>query len=128
MKKSLLIAATVATLAGTGVGSLAVANADSTNTAGKTTTSHHDGDDRREDRRERLDGKLNQAVTDGVITQAQADSFKAEIKTLHEQLHTSLKAATTKTERQAAHDKFKADLEAWATTNNFPLSKIMPKL
>lgn len=121
MKKRLIIAAsTLAATSGLGLGTVAMASAQ-TPAAG---TKHHE---LRQDRHERADARLNQAVTDGTITSAQKDAFKAEVKTLRTQEHADGQKPS-KTERQADRQTYKTSLETWATSNNFPLSKIFPKL
>lgn len=67
--------------------------------------------------------RLAQAVTDGKLTQAQADLIvakRASLEAEREANKTSF-SAMTDTERQAAMEKNKADLQAWATANNVPV-------
>lgn len=127
MKKSFLITATTVALV-SGAGLTAIASAQSPASTAKHIGHRHENRmDRRDDRRQRFDARLNQAVTDGTITSAQRDAFLAELRSLHPQPPKD-GARPTKTERQTAHDNFKTKLEAWAKANNFPLDKIMPKL
>lgn len=66
--------------------------------------------------------RLTQAVTDGKITQAQADLIKAK----HEELQTVRKdnmekmKTMTATEREAAMNAEKESLQKWAKDNNIP--------
>ena len=67
---------------------------------------------------EQLKTRLAQAVTNGKLTQAQADLIttkQAELKTLMESLKDK-----TETERQAAMKTKMNELKQWATTNGIP--------
>lgn len=76
----------------------------------------------------RLQARLNQAVRDGTITTAQKTALLTELKTLRSQAKSDLGSSPTKTQSQQEHATIKSQLEAWANTNNFPLSKLFPKL
>lgn len=131
MKKYLILVASTFALAGAGLGfgTFATANAQP---APATSTVRHgfrlSRGDRKQDLRGRLQARLNQAVRDGTITSAQRQAFLSEFRTLSQQERSSLKSATTKTERQAARQTFRDGLKAWADANNFPLAKILPRL
>ena len=72
--------------------------------------------------------RINQAVRDGTITKAQAQSFRSELKSLRQQHKTAINKSSTKAERQTERTTLNTELKSWASTNNFPLSKIFPKL
>lgn len=76
----------------------------------------------------RAHAKLDQAVRDGVITDAQKTAFETEAKTLRAERKSAVNKDSTKQQRQAERAKLKSELKAWATTNNFPLAKVFPKL
>ncbi|MDQ7814686.1 MAG: hypothetical protein RDU25_02715 [Patescibacteria group bacterium] len=67
---------------------------------------------------ERLNERLKQAVTDGKLTQAQADAITAK----HEEMQANMEALKDKTqeERQAAIKTQMESLKQWATDNNIP--------
>lgn len=124
MKKRIIIASAAIVMGGLAT---LVGTAGATYAASATSTTKPAQSVRRE-WRAREDAKLNQAVRDGVITDAQKTAFQTELKTLREARKSSLTSTSTKSDREAAHAKLKSDLKAWATTNNFPLAKIFPKL
>ena len=71
--------------------------------------------------------RLAQAVTDGKITQAQADLItakRAELEAARASGTASLENAT-KEERAAAMQAQMESLKAWATANNIPLEYLM---
>ncbi len=63
--------------------------------------------------------RLAKAVTEGKLTQAQANLVTAK----HAEMKTFMDSLKTKTqaERQAAMKTYKDSLKQWATTNNIPL-------
>ncbi len=69
-------------------------------------------------RQQKLDDRLSQAVTDGKLTQAQADAIKAKIVEF-ETLKTSLKDKTA-AERETARGNFNNSLKQWLTDNKIP--------
>lgn len=123
MKKRTIImsAAIVASAGVAALGTVGVTNAAS------AMTTHHAGLVKRVNGA-RGEAKLTQAVRDGVITQAQKDAFVTEAKALRTERKAAVNKDSTKAEREAEHTKLKTELKAWATTNNFPLAKIFPKL
>jgi hypothetical protein len=71
-------------------------------------------------RETKIKAEVAQLVTDGKITQAQADLInakRAELQKQREADKTSFDTMTD-TERKAAMDKQKTDLESWAKQNN----------
>jgi hypothetical protein len=68
-----------------------------------------------------LKDKLDQAVKDGKLTQAQEDKLIAKLKELHDQKKTDNKA-DRKADRKAAHD----ELQQWAKDNGIDLSQVLP--
>lgn len=130
MKKQLLIVASALTLSGViiGFGTEAMASAQATHTVTPSQATHkkkpvkHD----RDDAAIRTHARLNQAVRDDTITASQKAAYRAELKQLHTERKTAVNKSSTKAERQTEHDKQKAELQAWASSNNFPLSKIAP--
>lgn len=127
MKKHVLVAASLVTIGAAGIGSTALAHAATpSSTASSTTTTHG----KRLNRRHiRIEAKLGQAVRDGVITTDQKTAFLHELKTLRaERKSDGISKSSTTAERQAERTKLQNELKSWAASNNFPLSKIMPKL
>lgn len=122
MKKRFLIVGAAVALGGIGA---TFATANVTNAASASGTKH--GIVRRIDGA-RAHAKLNQAERDGVITAAQKTAFLNEVKALRQERKSALSSSSTQAERQAERDKLKSELQSWATTNNFPLAKIFPKL
>ena len=123
--KRIVIAASALTIAGSAVafGTSALASADTTTNTGHPRMGQH----RHEEGRERMDARLNQAVRDGTITEAQKTAFLSELKTLHDQHKTDVSKNSSKDDRKAERDTLHTELKAWATANNFPLDKIAPK-
>lgn len=140
MKKHLAIAATAATigLAGLGAGVAHAATTDSTKTdrmsslvdkiatkfnLNKTEVQQVFDTQKTEMQAERetqVKADIAKLVTDGKITQAQADAIntkRAELEKTREANKDTMKNAT-KDERKAAMDEHKTDLEAWAKQNN----------
>jgi hypothetical protein len=122
MKKSLIIITSAVSIAATTAGTVAMASAQST--SGKTTSSVTST----KKEHVHIEARLNQAVRDGTITEAQKTSLQSELKTLKAERKAALSPSSTKTERQVEHSKLKTELQAWATSNNFPLAKIAPHL
>ena len=109
-KRIIFMSAVIAAVGMVGVfGTASVTNAASAATSTHRTLRH--------DTRIREEAKLTQAVSDGVITKAQKQAFLKEVKTLR----TANKTAVPK-------KNIKAELQAWASTNSFPLAKIFPHL
>jgi len=69
--------------------------------------------------------KLDQAVTDGALTQAQEDLIVA--KWAEEQTFQESLQSMTATQRQAAIRQHRTDLQDWAKTNNIPLQYLRPQ-
>jgi hypothetical protein len=141
MKKHLVIAATAATIGLTGLG-VGVAHAATTTSSATTNpmSSLVDAvatkfnlnkadvqqvfDEQKSkmnaEREQTIKDDIAKLVTDGKITQAQADLINAkreEMQKQHEANKASMQSMTD-TERKAAMDKEKTDLEAWAKQNN----------
>jgi competence protein ComGC len=141
MRKHLAIAATAATigLAGIGAGvAHAATSSSATNTdpmsslvdaiATKFNLNKNDVQQvfdtqkaqRDADRETKIKAEVAQLVTDGKITQAQADLInekRAELQKQRETDKTSFDSMTD-TERKTAMDKKRTDLESWAKQNN----------
>lgn len=131
MKKSILTAIATIVLVGAGFGGAALAASTSGTIRPKTPTSqksHH----RKHRHHHRLIAnvgvRLRQMERDGVITSAQAKSFKQELKSLNQQRKASINKSSTKAERQTERAKLRGELKSWASANNFPLAKLAPKL
>lgn len=124
MKKRALVVSGVIALGAAGFGPTALAHAASSNNNSSTATS------KRVSRRSaRMDAKLNQAVRDGVITTDQKTAFKNELRTLKaERKADGITKSSSSTDKQTERTKLRDQLKSWASSNNFPLSKIMPKL
>ncbi|MBP7876114.1 hypothetical protein KA012_03930 [Candidatus Woesebacteria bacterium] len=81
---------------------------------------NEDRQERQQDMEAQLETRLNQAVTDGKLTDAQ----KQLILTKHQELQTQREAdqadqsSKTPTERRAAMESRRTELENWATENN----------
>ena len=121
MKKRMMIIGAVVAMSGfAALGTAAVTNAASAEHTGKGIVRRMEGD--------RAEAKLNQAVRDGVITDTQKQAFLTEAKTLRAERKSVITKDSTKDQRQAERTKIKSEMKAWATTNNFPLAKIFPKL
>jgi len=121
MNKRFLVMASITALSASvlGISSYSLVSADSTSSSTKTKhTRQH----------VRFEARLNQAERDGTITSAQETAFKSELKTLRAERKSAISSSSTKAERQAEHTKLKNELDSWASTSNFPLSKIFPKL
>lgn len=141
MKKHLVIAATAATIGLTGLG-VGVAHAATTTSSTSTNpmSSLVDAvatkfnlnkadvqqvfDEQKSkmnaEREQTIKNEVAKLVTDGKITQAQADLInakRAEMQKQHDTNKASMQSMTD-TERKAAMDKEKSDLEAWAKQNN----------
>lgn len=72
------------------------------------------------DHEQSMKDKVAKLVTDGKITQTQADAInakRAELEKTREANHDSFKSMTAD-QRKSAREKQKADLEAWAKQNN----------
>lgn len=122
MKKHLMIA-TAITAISLGVITTSVVSADTaTKQASKQSSTTH--------AKKQLRGhvRLNQAERDGTITAAQKTAFQTELKSLRAERKQAISSTSTKAERQAERAKLKTELKAWASSNNFPLAKIFPKL
>jgi len=124
MKKRLIISGlTGLVIATTGAGSLALASADSSHAH-----ANHAAKSQRTNHHIRMTAKLNQAVRDGTITDTQKTAFETEMKSLRAQHQSAISKSSTVAEREAERVKLKSELQSWASTNNFPLAKIFPKL
>jgi len=64
--------------------------------------------------------ELNQAVTDGKLTDKQKNDILTERATIKTKL-ASIKAMTDQTSRTAALKQLRADTKQWASDNNIPL-------
>lgn len=146
MKKSLLVAATVATL-GVGIMAPIAAYADTGSTStgnsslvDKIASKFHlnktdvqkvfdeDRTARQAEHEQAAKDQLAAWVKDGTLTQAQADKITAkrtEIKADREANHDKFESMTN-TERKAAMDAKKADLEKWASDNGIDIKYVMP--
>lgn len=69
-----------------------------------------------------LKDRLDQAVKDGKLTQAQETKLLAELKTLHDETKSDNRA-DRRANRQAMHD----ELEQWAKDNGIDLGQVMPR-
>ncbi len=71
--------------------------------------------------------RLDQAVKDGKITQAQEDLIKAKVKELQAKREAARDAMKdkTKAERKATMDAERTDLEKWAKGNNIPAEYLL---
>lgn len=119
MKRTILfISSLVVAGSAVGIGAASLASADSTSTGTHSTHVKH----------VRLEARLNQAVRDGTITASQKTAFQNELKTLKSERKTAISKSSTKEERQTERAKLKTELQSWASSNNFPLAKIAPKL
>lgn len=129
MNKRLLILASAVTLSGSalGLGTAALASADTATHDVSMHAGRHMDRDGDNDRKVRAEARLNQAVTDGTITEAQKTAFEAEMQKLHDEHKNDISSSSTKAERQAERTKLHDELQAWAKANNFPLDKIMPQ-
>lgn len=105
----------------TGISGATLVSADSSSSSHSAKTAKADG-------RIRTHAKLNQAERDGTITSAQKTAFETELKTLKKERHTDLTKSSTKAQRQAERTKLTGELKSWASSSNFPLAKIFPKL
>lgn len=146
MKKTLLVAATVATL-GLGAAVPLAASADS-NTANSGNSSlvnklanrfhlnksdvqkvfDEDRASRNAERVQAAKDELAALVKAGTLTQAQADKItakRAEMQADREANHDKFEAMTA-TERKAAMDAKKAELEKWASDNGIDIKYVMP--
>lgn len=129
MNKRLLIIASAITMSGVaiGVGSEAIASAQTVSAKPVAAVTHklkkHDHDDGHI----RFAARLNQAVLDGTINKSQEAAYKAELKTLRTERKSDLTKSSTKAERQAERTKLNTELQSWASSTGFPLSKIAPK-
>jgi hypothetical protein len=122
MKKRLLLGGLMAILiTATGLSGMALVSADSAHSV-------HAHKITRTDKHIRATAKLNQAIRDGAITSAQKTAFEAEVKSLKSERAKDITQSSTRIERQAERAKLKGELLAWASSNNFPLAKIFPKL
>lgn len=141
MKKSLLVVGAVTSIglaSATGIGIASAATAtntsDSSSLVDKLASKFNlkksdvqsvfdqDRSEREAEREARLETELTQAVTDGKITSAQKDTILAkhkEVKAAMEATKDSMKDKTA-TERKAAMDQRRADIEAWAKQNSIP--------
>lgn len=81
-------------------------------------------DERQAEHEQKLKDKLDQAVKDGKMTQAQADQIVAKLKELKD-FRTSLKDKTPQERHEALKDK-RDELRQWAKDNNIPLRYLMP--
>jgi hypothetical protein len=141
MKKHLVIAATAATIGLTGLGvgvAHAATTASSTSTnpmsslvdavATKFNLNKADVQQVFDEQKSKMDAEREQTikdkvaklVTDGKITQAQADLInakRAEMQKQHDANKASMQSMSD-TERKAAMEKEKTDLETWASQNN----------
>jgi CRISPR/Cas system-associated endoribonuclease Cas2 len=66
-----------------------------------------------QEREQKYDQRLQEAVTDGKLTSAQEASILSE----HKQLESEMKAATTKAARKTARQTVRSQAEAWAKAN-----------
>lgn len=140
MKKHLAIAATAATIgiAGLGAGVAHAATSNSTTKADpmsslvdavatKFNLNKADVQQVFDDQKSKMDTEretqvkadVAKLVTDGKITQAQADLINAKREELHKQREANKESfkSMNETDRKAAMDKQKAELESWAKTN-----------
>lgn len=124
MKKRILVMGAAALIGGgaTVLGTMGVTHAASAGNSTQTMAGviKHTG--------ERGHARLNQAERDGTITAAQKTAFLTELKTLRSERKSAITSSSTTEQKQAEHAKLKSELQSWATTNNFPLAKIFPKL
>jgi hypothetical protein len=73
-------------------------------------------------RQQKITDELTQAVKDGKLTEAQKQLILSKLTAVQAQMQANRDSLNDKTpaERKAAMDAQKADLEAWAKTNNIP--------
>lgn len=127
MKRKILMTALVLGIASVvGFNTFSFASAAPASGNGQTNSSQS-GHKHKMNHRRNLSIRINQAVRDGTITKSQAESFRAELKNLRAEFKAAINKPSTKSERQAERAKLKAELGSWATSNNFPLAKILPK-
>lgn len=123
MRKNIVTLASVLTIAGASMGATALAHAASTGTANQNIAKTQ----RINRRHIRLRARLNQAVRDGTITTGQKTAFLDELKILREQRKSDgITKSSTVVERQAERTKLQQELQAWASSHDFPLSKLLP--
>lgn len=77
------------------------------------------------ERQQRLEKKLDKAVSDGKITSAQKDQIIAKLKEM-KSFFDSLKDKSPAERRTALKDK-RAELHKWAKDNNIPEGLLMPR-
>jgi len=82
----------------------------------------------RQEMRQKFDDKLNQAVTDGKISEAQKQLItnkRTELKQAFETRREELKNLTPEERKEAMH-KHRQELKAWAEANNIEMKYLMP--
>lgn len=84
--------------------------------------------ERQAEMKTKMEERLSQLVTDGKITNAQKQLIlnkQAEMQTNRQQEFTNFKDLS-QSERKAAMEKHKAELDAWAKENGIDLQYVMP--
>jgi hypothetical protein len=124
MKKRMLVMSAAVLIGGgaTVLGTMGVTNAAAGNTSETKAGLIH-----RVSRR-RAHDRLSQAVTDGTLTAVQKSAFQEKVKKLREERKSAVTSSSTAAQKQAERTTLKSELQSWATTTNFPLAKIFPKL
>lgn len=140
IKKSLVIAGTVASIGLASITGLGLASAQSSTTGGSTLVDKiaakfnlnkadvqkvfdEDHAAHEAEMQQKQADRLAQAVKDGKLTQDQADKITAKLQELQTQREANRTAMEGKTnaERKAAMDAERTALEQWAKDNNIPL-------
>ncbi len=74
-----------------------------------------------QERDAKVKAEIAQLVEDGKLTQAQADAINAKRADLQKEREATKPSSTeSQTDRKAAMEKRKSDLDAWAKQNNIP--------
>jgi predicted flavoprotein YhiN len=128
MKKQLIVFASLVTVVGAAASLTSTSLVSAQSLTTKSATSSSTSKLHPRIRRARTSAKLNQAVRDNTITAAQKTSLITEMKQLRSERKSVITKTSTTAQRQAERTKLKSELQAWASSNNFPLSKVFPKL